>query len=601
MLVALAAWPVVPARAGAGRWMLRAPGGDLTADIRLPARGPLQATVRSGGKRVLDTMIGFQSARGRCLPAGLSPTGRTTRRRVVERYVTPAGKRRLHRHVARDLVLRFRGHRNARIRVQLRVARDGFAYRWAVSGAAGASAGEECSGFSAPAGAEAWTQPYTSNYERPYARGPLAGFAPGQLAFPALLRSGDRWALLSESAIERGQPASHLEVRSGKPGVLGVVRPQVGWGPARARTPWRVAIVGSLATIVESDLVDDLAAPARGGDWSWVRPGRVAWSWWADSSSPASVDRQRQYVDFAGRAGWEYVLVDEGWSPAWLPDLVAYAAERGVRLLVWSRWDSLRSAAQRRSAFALWRAWGVAGVKVDFMHSDSPGRLAWYRDMARDAAAQRLVVDFHGSTLPRGLSRTFPNVLTMEAVQGAESYKSDVPAPATPAHNATLPFTRNAVGPMDYTPVTFSAIRRQTTAAHELALSVVFSSGLQHFADSPESYAAVPLAERWLRDVPAAWDETRLLDGYPGAAATIARRSGATWFVGGIRAGAAEEVELPLRFLAPGRTYAAWAIEDSRAGDLVARTAHVTAAQSLRLATQGNGGFVVRFAPVRHG
>jgi alpha-glucosidase len=600
MLAVVAACLVVPAHSEARRWTLRAPGGALTADIRLPPRGPLQATIRSDGKRVLDTVIGLATARGRCLPEGLSPTGRPIRRRVVERYATPAGKRRLHRHVARELVLRFR-RRKARMRVQLRAAADGFAYRSAAAGRARRRAGEECSTFSAPARAEAWSQPFTSSYERPYASGPLAEIAPGQLAFPALLRSGDRWALLSESAIERGQPASHLEVAAGEPGVLRVVRRQVGWGTARARTPWRVAIVGSPATIVESDLVDDLAPAPRARDWSWVRPGRVAWSWWADSASPANAERQRQYVDFAARAGWEYVLVDEGWSPDWVPQLVAYAAERGVRILLWSRWDALRTAAQRRNVFALWRSWGVAGVKVDFMQSDSPGRLAWYRDLARDAAAQRLVVDFHGSTAPRGLPRTFPNVLTMEAVQGAESYKSDVPAPPTPAHNATLPFTRNAIGPMDYTPVTFSASRRQTTAAHELALSVVFSSGLQHFADSPESYAAVPLAERWLRDVPAAWDDTRLVGGYPGKAATIARRAGATWFVGGIRAGAAEEVDLPLGFLRPGRNYAAWVIEDSPAGGLVGRTARVTADATLRLATQGNGGFVVRIAPLRRG
>jgi hypothetical protein len=357
--------------------------------------------------------------------------------------------------------------------------------------------------------------------------------------------------------------------------------------------------VGSLATIVESDLVDDLARPAAEVDWDWVRPGRVAWSWWSDSASPASLERQRDYVDFAARAGWEYVLVDEGWSPGWVPELVAYAAERGVGVLLWSRWDALRTAEQRRTAFSSWRAWGVAGVKVDFMHSDSPGRLAWYRALARDAAAQRLVVDFHGSTAPRGLSRTFPNVLTMEAVQGAESYKSDMPLPATPAHNATLPFTRNAIGPMDYTPVTFSAVRRKTSAAHELALSVVFASGLQHFADSPESYAALPLAEWWLREVPAAWDETRLLDGYPGVAATIARRAGASWFVGGVRAGAGGQVDLPLGFLPPGRTYTAWVIGDAPAGGLAARRTRVSARDTLRLATGVDGGFVVRLSPVR--
>src|SRR3954470_21220752 len=134
MLAVVAACLVVPAHSQGRRWTLRAPGGALTAEIRLPARGPLQATIRSDGQRVLDTVIGLATARGRCMPEGLSPAGRPTRRRVVERYATPAGKRRLHRHVARELVLRFR-RRKARMRVQLRAARDGFAYRSAVAGA----------------------------------------------------------------------------------------------------------------------------------------------------------------------------------------------------------------------------------------------------------------------------------------------------------------------------------------------------------------------------------------------------------------------------------------------------------------------------------
>ena len=360
-------------------------------------------------------------------------------------------------------------------------------------------------------------------------------------------------------------------------------------------TPWRVAVVGSLATIVGSDLVDDLAPPAPAEDWSWVRPGRVAWSWWSDSGSPADPARQRQYVDFAARMGWEYVLVDEGWDPAWIPALTAYARQRGVGVLLWSRWDALRTPQQRDALLTRWRDWGVAGVKLDFMESDSAARMAWYRGVARAAAERRLVVDFHGATAPRGLSRTWPNVLTQEAVLGAESYKAG--APTTPAHNATLPFTRAAIGPMDYTPVTFSAARRRTSAAHELALSVVYASGLQHFADAPESYAAQPVAEGWLRDVPVAWDDTRLLAGRPGRSATIARRSGERWYVGAIRAGAGGALELPLGFLAPGRAYTAEVIEDAPGGGLAARTVRVTAGDRLRLSAAANGGYVARFTP----
>jgi alpha-glucosidase len=589
---AVSAHAAAPASASPGpeQWRVRSPDGRLSVELRF-ADG-LRATVRRDGARVLSSAIGLEAG-GRCLPAGFTPTGHATSR-IAEDYTTPAGKRREHQYRAHRLVLRFR-HGRSRLAVELRAADDGVAYRTTLTGPARRHVSGECSAFSAPRATRAWLQHYGTSYEHPYLPARLRDADAGSVGFPALLSTGRAWALLSESGIGAGEPAARLRLRAG---VLRVKRPPVAHGLDRLRTPWRVAVIGSLATIVESDLVDDLAPPARAGDWSWVRPGRVAWSWWSDSGSPGDLARQREYVDFAARMGWEYVLVDEGWDASWMPDLTAYARARGVGVLLWSRWDALATPAQRDALLSQWRDWGAAGVKLDFVQSDSQQRMRWYRSVARAAAARHLVVDFHGSTAPRGLSRTFPNVLTQEAVLGAESYKGDAAVQASPAHNATLPFTRNAIGPMDYTPVTFSTPRRRTTLAHELALSVVFASGLQHFADSPEAYAALPLAEGWLRAIPAAWDETRLLGGYPGRSATIARRAGERWYVGAIRAGGAHTMELPLGFLPPGRTYVAEAIEDAPGGTLAARTQEVTSADALRMATSPDGGYVVRLEPV---
>ena len=479
----------LPAQADARSWRLTSPGGQVTVGVHGAGGAPLSATVRHAGTRVLDLRIGLRAG-GRCLPQGLRYRG-AARARVDERYTTPAGKRRDHRYVARRLVLAFRTGRT-RAEVRLQASDDGVAWRTTVHGA---DVTAECSTAAAPAGARAWLQRYGTSYERPYEESALRAAAPGAIGFPALIGAGDHWALLAESGLGAGQPAARLRIRRGAPGVLRVERPV-----QRQATPWRVAVVGSPATIAGSDLVDDLAAPAAGVDWSWVRPGRVAWSWWADSGSPASLAAQEAHVDFAARQGWEYVLADEGWDPAWMPALVEYARARGVGVLLWSRWDALRTPAQREALLSQWADWGVAGVKLDFMESDSPARMAWYRAVARAAAERRMVVDFHGSTAPRGLERTWPNVLTSEAVRGAEGYKGTTPP--TPAQNTVLPFTRNAIGAMDFTPVTFSAPGRATSAGHELALSVVFASGLQHFADSPAAYAARPLAAGWLAERP---------------------------------------------------------------------------------------------------
>ena len=423
-------------------------------------------------------------------------------------------------------MLRFRDGRS-RLRVTVRAANDGVAFRTALSGPARRHVTGECSTFRAPRSTRAWLQRYGTSYERPYDEARLRSARPGAIGFPALLDTGHAWTLLSESAIGRGQSAARLRLRDG------VLEVQHARGTS---TPWRVAVIGSLATIVGSDLVDDLAPSAR-GDWSWVRPGRVAWSWWSDSGSPASLARQQQYVDFAARMGWEYVLVDEGWDPSWIPALTAYARDRGVGVLLWSRWDALATPAQRDALLAQWSEWGVAGVKLDFMQSDSAARMRWYRDVARAAADRRLVVDFHGATVPRGLSRTFPNVLTQEAVRGAEYYKGD--APVTPAHNTTLPFTRGAIGPMDYTPVAFSAPSAQDeprARARALGRVRVGAAALRRLARGVRRAAGrrgVAARRAGRRGTTRGCSPAG-----PAARRRSRARSGDRWYVGAIRAGA---------------------------------------------------------------
>jgi hypothetical protein len=598
-LAGLLAFAAAPAPAEAApkhrSWRLASPDGRLSAKVRWSrADAPLVAKFRRKGTQVLSSAIGLGTAT-RCLPMGFTLVG-TDRATLFERYRTRAGKRREHRHLANRLVLRFE-QGDSELRIELRASDDGFAYRTTLEGPARMRVTGECAAFTAPPGTQSWLQSFHKAYENPYTPGLLRDTPPGAIGYPALLSTGAAWALLTESDLGPGQPATHLEVRAGLPEVLYVKRPHDQPGLHTVRTPWRIAIVGSLRTIVESDLVEDLASPPAHADWSWVRPGRVAWSWWADSGSPASFDAQKAYVDFAARMGWEYALVDAGWNPAWIAQLTAYARGRGVRVLLWARWDELTPPSRRDALLRQYRDWGVAGVKLDYMESDSFQRMRWYRRVARAAARRRLLVNFHGSTLPRGQSRTWPNVLTWEGVRGAESYKG--PTPVTPEHNTTLPFTRNAVGSMDYTPVTFSATGRRTSAAHELALSVVYESGLQHLADRPDVYSSMAPARRWLRRVPVAWDGTELLDGYPGGSATIARRRGRSWYVGSIQAGTGGTERLPLRFLLPGRRYVAQIVEDGPDGGLRTRSRRVTAKRVLRLHVGTDGGYVVRFKPVK--
>ena len=513
--------------------------------------GTVSATVRAAGRTVTVT-----ARRGRVLafrarvPLGGLDRIDVTRRRIEQRFTTPAGKRR--RHVLNATVLRL-GRR-----AEVLVTDDGVAIR---------QRGPAAPRFTAPAGSRAWLQRYVANYEGAY-RGTRLDRARGEYGFPALIhaRSGV-WTLLSEA----GHGAARLTARGGN---LRVTTPD----RDRGMSAWRFGVIGSLGDIVGTSLPLSLGRRSRVADTSWIRPGRAAWSWWSDSASPSRLEAQQAYVDAAAARGWEYVLVDEGWDAAWIPELVRYAAERTVRILLWSHW---RDVAARR--LDRWAAWGVAGIKVDFLQSDRRRRIAVYDTIARAAARRRLVVNFHGSTLPRGIQRTWPNVLTMEAVLGAEHAKAgSVPA----AHDVNLVFTRNAVGSMDYTP---ALTARGSTSAHQLALAVAFESGLQHLADTPAAYAERPAADALLRDLPVAWDDTRLLDGAPDSHATLVRRSGDAWWVAGLHAGTATERTVDLGFL-PAGAYRATIVAD----DLNATEQTVTAADRLTVPVAADGGFVIR-------
>ncbi|ADB62734.1 Glycoside hydrolase 97 (plasmid) [Haloterrigena turkmenica DSM 5511] len=514
-------------------------------------------------------------------------------RRIDESYELVHGKRSSPRHRAVEKTLSFEGDGGS-VDLQVRAADDGIAYRYRLRGERDEylHPGDE-SGFRFPPGAVAWLSDYQANHEGHSRQVPVTA-VDGEYNLPGLFHVDDTWALVCEAGVDGDWMAGRLVgTRDDAPGVdIGFPESHPTshvWADDPATTPWRVAIVGDLATVVESTLPTDLVdGPRIDGDW--VEPGRVAWSWWASGSSVRSLEEEREYVDYAAERGWEYVLVDAGWDDEWLPDLVAYANDAGVDVELWSHFIDLNTESKREERLSRWAEWGVAGIKVDFMDSDDQGRMQFYDDLARAAAEHELTVNYHGSAVPTGLRRRWPHVMTYEGVRGAEYYKWTT---NTPEHNATLPFTRNVVGPMDYTPVTFSAERRATSAGHELALSVVYESGLQHYADGIESYETYPIAERVLESVPAAWDETRFLRGRPGSEATFARRKGDGWFVGSITAGPAESIEVPLSFL-DGETTAVVATDADEGDGLEEYERAVSPDESLRVSVAENGGFVVR-------
>jgi alpha-glucosidase len=561
---------------------------DITANVTFDSTaGTASLSVQRSGRAVFTSAIGIRTAAAD-LTRGLRQLSSTTRT-VQESYHMTTGKR-LDRTVQHtETRISIAGTGNVRFDLVLRVAPDGVAYRYELP--APVDVLSEASAFAMPANANAWLLPYNPQYENNRFRTTASGAAVAEYGNPSLFQSGQDWVLLTESNVDGRYSGSSL--RHTGNGVYQVQLKDTRVAGAQ-RTAWRTAIIGDLATVTESTLVDDLADSSKITDTSWIRPGKVAWSWLSEHSSPSDFNRQKAYVDFAARNGWPYVLVDEGWSDKWVPELARYSRAKGVDILLWFHWTRLDTPAERQSLLPLVKSWGVKGIKVDFMESDSQARYQFYDALLADAAQQKLMVNFHGSTIPHGLARTWPNVMSMEAVHGAEQLPP-------PDGDPIQPFTRNVVGSMDYTPVSLEVGPRVTSIAHEIALPVVFESGWTHFADKPEAYDHFPEALRFLDQVPTVWDQTELVSGSPGDTAVFARRSGDRWFVGGIAVGAARTMTAPLSFLGTGN----WLVETVRDGvgrtDVVRTASTRTSADVLSAAVPANGGFTAVICPATPG
>jgi hypothetical protein len=442
-------------------------------------------------------------------------------------------------------------------------------------------------------------------------------------AFPGLFHVPDvGWTLVTEAGMDGSYVASRLRAEGDGRYRIGWPEPGEGTGaddPVEPSfslpfaSPWRVIIVGSeLAPIVESTLVTDVSAPSVLEETGFVQPGKAAWSWLPLKDDFTVLDVQKDFIDMAAEEGYAYTLVDALWDQQigydGIEELVAYGEQRGVGILLWyntnGRYndapqtprDRLWDRAVRRQEFQRLREMGVRGIKADFFGGDKQSVIRHYLDIIEDAAESHLMVNVHGATLPRGWSRTHPNFMTAEAVRGYESITfGQADADLAPSHSAMLPFARNVVGPMDFTPTMFTervgtSIRR-TSDAFDLAMNVVFESGLQHLGVTPESLERVPdYVREYLSEVPVAWDETRFLEGWPGEYVVLARRRGDRWYVAGINGSeAARTVELDLAFA--GAVKEGHVIADGDDGRSVRRSPIQAGAAAVRVEMRGYGGF----------
>ncbi len=378
------------------------------------------------------------------------------------------------------------------------------------------------------------------------------------------------------------------------------------------RSPWRVIMLGNEPVdLLNSDIIVNLNEASKITDTSWITPGVASWNW-LTTYHGLTMDAIKGFIDLSSQMNWEYALVDDGWYKNGncttsqdfmdIPALVQYAAQRNVKVWLWVHWEALN--ARMDQAMALYESWGIAGIKVDFMSRDDQWMVDWYHQVLGKAASHKLMVNFHGCYKPAGVRRTWPNLITREAVYGLEQNFSTY---NDPVHKTILPFTRMLVGPMDYTPGSFNNESRSTwsnttpvstlgTRCQELALCLIYDSPIVNMAGNPEGYYGQPGAD-FLNGLPTSWDNTIALDGKIGKYYVSARQIGNNWYIGGITNWDARTMQIPLDFLASGQTYSMTIYEDGLGAfsdnfrDVSVRKLSVDSSDNVAFNLASGGGF----------
>lgn len=568
----------------------------------------LQYAVEFHGKRLMDRAdLGLKFVGQPELGPGMHLVA-TQPESADETYTIPVGKTsRVHNHfdgIRADLT----DSDGRKLSIEARAFDDGIAFRYIVPeqpGMKNARLASELTEFAYAKDAESYPlilDGYQSSWEDEYQLRNVSGLHPEWLiGLPYLAREpGLGWVAITEADIEnysgmylRREPKfaslrirADLSPHADKAGTIDSSYAVETSAPFSS--PWRVLMIGDEpGRLIESNIILNLNPPSNIVDATWIQAGKSAWDWWSGDAAPSvsfktgvNTDTMKHYIDFASASGFPYMLIDAGWEakdPANpggasrladithtsadidMPELLGYAKQKHVKLWLWAHWTSVDKYMEQ--AFPLFERWGIAGVKIDFMNRDDQWMVNWYRRVVALAAEHHLMVDYHGAFKPDGLRRTYPNLMTREGVMGKEYLRTG--ARVTPAHNATLPFTRMLAGPMDYTPGAFGNVNLDNfvprrfmpmglnTRAQELALYVILESPFQMVSDYPEHYAGQPEFD-FIKRVPASWDEIHVIGGRPMEWISLARRSGNQWYVGTITNWDERDVKVPLDFLGDG-------------------------------------------------
>lgn len=555
---------------------------------------------------------------------------------IDDAYTLPVGKRSQYRDYCHTLSVTTL-KKTWKQTVVFRVYNDGFAFRYIIPKHNGHTSGiftDEASlirvnkftnchacRFLGNAGGNDPNYPYEGLYTKYTSWSTLVSTADGRYNSPTLVYNGKDYLLISE-ADNRGIFCTSLTKAEPEVGAFSFswTGQTKDYAEEKAQriscslpvyTPWRMVVCGDLKTIFETTMTENLCPPTTIKDLSWIKPGVAAWYWGGSDGGKGEIknaygglrEGEQAHCDLSVEMGWPYYLIDAGWSSSWFPGFVKNANNNGVDCLLWgdSRliYSKDFSNENMDATLKTWRNWGIKGIKVDFWEDDSKESMTRIENLYKTAAKYRMMVNIHGCTRPSGLRRTYPHIMTQEGIHGGEQ-NFWAPNRNTAQHHLNVIFTRNVVGAMDYTPGDFAtwrgSILTQRSMGHHMALLTAFESSIVHIAESPENLKYF-LGRDIMKRLPAAWDESLLLEGTPTEYATIARRKGVDWWVSGINTNE-RTCKVKFDFLEEGRTYTAYIYRDgSCRSDLKFEKKEVKKGSTLSIKELSEGGFLIQVSP----
>ncbi len=519
-------------------------------------------------------------------------------------YFLPSGKKSLYinKYHQTNLVFTKDGET---LEVVFRVYNDGVAFRYNIHGSGEMAVTEESSECVFSEVKRIFLHPTSKISNQPFEERSLdlLSCMNSSLALPLLVETNNSFVLLTEAMVDGNYAGAGMTIDELSGAFVFNVKQQEAVS-LPFDSPWRTLIIGDLETIVASSLVDNLNKATSVTDFSWIKPGRAAWSYGGeDTSGYLDLENIKKYIDWAHQMGWEYFTLDKGWqnSGFTLSQVVTYANAKSIGVFVWVNQNSLPDdEVQLRNYLANLKNQGVKGLKVDYWDNESQRLMKKYNALLKLTAEQRLLVNMSSGPKPTGLRRTWPQLLTSEAVFGNIYYAQNSGVHCS-ADNINSAIIRNALGATDYAPVDFAKkdgrILQSTTWAHQLALSIIFESGVQHIMDAPENLQ-YHISKSFLSTLPSKWDDTKCLAAEPDQYISMVRKSSADWYLSALTH-EAKNLEVSLAFLSPGTIYNAYVYKD---GDCPSEIAfeyieNLNSDDQLTLTLLSSGGTVIRFSP----